>query len=115
MRTEIITSIIGGSCGAALVTGAVTLIQFFIRRKDKASGHEDAQNKALRYLMLYIIQERCMTYIRSGEISLDERRAMHHWHDVYHNGLGGNGDANSLMEQIDHLPISDLSGCHKVI
>lgn len=27
------------------------------------------------------------------------------WHDLYHNGLGGNGDADDLMDQVDELPI----------
>lgn len=102
---EVILSIIGGSCGAALVTGAVTLVQFLINRRDKHSGKADVQNKALRYIMLYIIQERAKQYIKERMISLDDRRSLHHWHDLYHNGLGGNGDADALMEQVDHLPL----------
>ena len=35
---DVLLSIIGGSCGAALVTGAVTLVQFLINRRDKHSG-----------------------------------------------------------------------------
>ena len=102
---EVILSIIGGSCGAALVTGAVTLVQFLINRRDKHSGKADVQNKALRYIMLYIIQERAKQYIKERMISLDDRRSLHHWHDLYHKGLGGNGDADALMEQVDHLPL----------
>ena len=105
---DVVVSIIGGSCGAAIVSGIFAFAQFLIKRRDKKNGSENAQNKALRYIMLYIIQERCMSFIRAGEISLEDRRAMHSWHDVYHNGLGGNGDANSLLDQIDKLPISNL-------
>ena len=102
---DVIVSIIGGSCGAAVVTGAVTLIQFIINRRDKRSGKADLQSKALRYIMLYIIQERAKQHIKERCISLDDRRSLHHWHDLYHNGLGGNGDADALMEQVDHLPL----------
>ena len=102
---EVLLAIIGGGCGAAIVTGAVTLIQFLINRRDKRSGKTDCQNKALRYLMLYIIQERAKQHIKDKCISLDDRRSLHHWHDLYHNGLGGNGDADALMEQVDHLPL----------
>lgn len=99
--------ILGGAAGAALVSGTFTLIQFMITRKDKKNTHEDVQTKALRYLMLYIIQSRSEEYIRRGSISLEERRSLHHWHDLYHNGLGGNGDADLLMQEIDHLPHAD--------
>ena len=102
---EVLLAIIGGGCGAAIVAGAVTLIQFLINRRDKRSGKADCQNKALRYLMLYIIQERAKQHIKDRCISLDERRSLHHWHDLYHDGLGGNGDADALMEQVDHLPL----------
>lgn len=94
---------IGGSCGAAIVTGVFGIVKLLMERRDKRSGKSDVQNKALRYLMLYIIQERCKQYIREGVISLEDRRALHHWHDLYHNGLGGNGDADTLMEQVDQL------------
>lgn len=102
---DVILAIIGGSCGAAIVTGMVALIQFFINRKDKHSGKVNIQDKALRYLMLYIIQERAKQHIKDKCISLDDRRSLHHWHDLYHNGLGGNGDADALMEQVDSLPL----------
>ncbi len=95
----------GGSCGAALVSGGVALLQFFIRRKDSRSGQSDSQRKALRYLMLYIIQERAKQHIRDDSISLEDRRSLHHWHDLYHNALGGNGDADALMRQIDSLDL----------
>lgn len=98
-------SVIGGSCGAAVVTGIFGLVKLLIDRKDKRSGKEDHQNKALRYLMLYIIQERAKQHIRDGVITLEDRRALHHWHDLYHNGLGGNGDADALMEQVDRLEL----------
>lgn len=102
---DVIVSIIGGSCGAAIVSGIVAIVQYCIARKDKLSDRADAQKKALRYLMLYIIQERAKQHIRDGCISLDDRRSLHHWHDLYHNGLNGNGDADALMAQVDRLPL----------
>lgn len=104
MTVDVILSIVGGSCGAAIVSGVFALAQFLINRRDKRSGRADAANKALRYLMLYIIQERAKQHIKDGRITLAARRSLHHWHYLYHNGLGGNGDADALMEQVDHLP-----------
>ena len=103
--SELILSIIGGSCGAAIVSGVFALIQYRVARRDKLSEKADAQNKALRYLMLYIIQERAKQHLKDECISLDDRRSLHHWHDLYHNGLGGNGDADALMAQVDKLPL----------
>ncbi len=102
---EVILCIIGGGCGAAIVSGAFAFAQFLINRRDKRSGKDDCQNKALRYLMLYIIQERAKQHIKEGCISLDDRRSLHHWHTLYHDGLGGNGDADALMKQVDALPL----------
>ena len=106
---EVLLSVIGGGVGAAVVTGLFELLQYWIKRrgqkKDKQSDKEDATRKALRYLMLYIIQERAKDHIRDKKITLDDRRSLHHWHDLYHNGLGGNGDADALMAQIDSLPL----------
>lgn len=102
---DIIVSIIGGSCGAAIVSGGFAFAQYLISRKDKRAGKAEVESKALRYLMLYIIQERAKQHIREQSISLDDRRSLHHWHDLYHNGLGGNGDAAALMRQVDRLPL----------
>lgn len=74
--------------------------------KDKQASDNDVEQKALRYIMLYIIQERCKEHIAGREITLEERRALHHWHDLYHDGLGGNGDADALMRQMDDLPVA---------
>ena len=101
MTWEILAAILGGSFGAAIVS----LVQFLIGRHDKKTAVDSAERKALRYLMLYIIQERCKEIIARGWTTMDERRSMGHWHDVYHNGRGGNGDADALMQQVMELPL----------
>lgn len=94
-----IIDLLSGAAGAALVAGIFSMIQ---NRK----ARKDAKAKALRYIMLYIIQERAKQHIREENITLEDRRSLHHWHDLYHNGLGGNGDADALMEQVDKLPLA---------
>lgn len=101
MIWEILAAIVGGSFGSAIVS----LIQYLIGRHDKKKAGESSERKALRYLMLYIIQERCKEIIARGWTTLEERRSLGHWHDVYHNGLGGNGDAEELMQQVKALPL----------
>lgn len=96
---------LSGAAGAALIAGIFSLVQYKLNKKDAQTEENNAERKALRYLMLFIIEERCKEFINAGEISLDELRRMHHWHELYHDGLGGNGDADKLMERIETLPI----------
>lgn len=103
---EVIASIIGGSLGAAVVSGIFGIIQHRLTRRDKQAEKNSTQSKALRYIMLYIIQERAKQHIRDGSVTLEERRSLHHWHTLYHDGLGGNGDADALMAQVDKLPLN---------
>lgn len=102
---KILVDLLGGATGAAIVAGVFSLIQSRRAKKEKQDDKKDAQNKALRYIMLYIIQERAKSHIKDGNITLEERRSLHHWHNLYHDGLGGNGDADALMAQVDKLPL----------
>ncbi len=86
------------------MTSALTFAQFLMNRRDNSRKKTEVTRKALRYLMLYIIQERAKQHLRTQRISLEERRLLHCWHEVYHTGLGGNGDADALLRQIDSLP-----------
>lgn len=99
---EWLVDLLSGAAGAALVAGIFSAVQ---NRK----ARKDAKGKALRYIMLYIIQERAKQHIKDGSITLEERRSLHHWHELYHNGLGGNGDADALMAQVDRLPVDTES------
>lgn len=102
---ELAMTMLGGSAGAALVTGIWAAVQYLLRRRDDRSERADAQRKALRYMMLYIIQERAKEHIREASITMEERRSLHRWHTLYHDGLGGNGDADTLLHQVDALPL----------
>ena len=44
-------------------------------------------------------------YIEAGEIDFDDRRILNAMHDSYHNGLGGNGDADVVMQEVNKLPL----------
>lgn len=103
--TEILIAFIAGGSMSAIVSGVFSLILYKSKKRDEAKDEDDVVKKGLRYIMLYIIQERAEKYISNGCISVDERRSLHKWHDLYHNGLHGNGDADALMEDVDALPL----------
>ena len=94
--------LLSGAFGA----GLCTLVQFLIARHDKKQESESVEREALRYIMLYIIQERAKELLQAGSATMDEKRSLRQWHQVYHKGLGGNGDADNLMEAVSKLPMN---------
>ena len=124
---EIILSIIGGSCGAAIVAGVFGLLQWRLNRnaqkEDRAStqqfadctarGEEikrvkqrvDALYKADRIQMYDRIKHLGKAYIANGVIAADELEDLIDMHKCYHDDLGGNGFLDSIMEQVHRLPI----------
>ena len=103
---EIWVMFLTGAAGAAVCSGIISIVQMIIRRWWEKSDKGSAQTKALRYLMLYIMIQTAKGYIRDGEISMDDRRQLNKWHELYHDGLGGNGDMDKLMAEVNKLPLS---------
>jgi hypothetical protein len=97
---EWMVGLISGAFGAALIA----LVQFLIARHDKKKEAESVERKALRYLVLYTIQDTARELLRNRSASMEEKRQLRDWHDLYHNGLGGNGDADALMAEVAKLP-----------
>lgn len=101
----------GGTIFGAGLTAVGAYVLYWRKHKDsrKDAKEDKADNviKALRYLMLYVIQERGKELVGKGFATFEERRSIHHWHDLYHKGLGGNGDADQLMEHINALPYEE--------
>lgn len=46
-------------------------------------------------------------YIKDGAIDFDDRRRLRTMHKAYHDGLGGNGDADAIMKAVDALPLKN--------
>ncbi len=64
-----------------------------------------ALTKAMQLIMLDKILCLGQKYIDEEEIDFDDRRRLRAMHDVYHNGLKGNGDADLIMAGVDKLPL----------
>lgn len=107
--TDAIIAIASGSVGAAVAAGVMSIILYRIKRRDSRRDAADvrsaAQTTALRYIMLFIIRWQGTEFVRHGSITWEDRKMLHKWHELYHNELGGNGDAELLMSLIDKLPL----------
>ena len=64
-----------------------------------------AQSEALRLLLLDRILSMGEDLIGKEEATFDERKRFHDMHNCYHNRLGGNGDADPIVEGVDKLPL----------
>ena len=65
----------------------------------------DAQNEAMKYVLYDRIRFLGQAYIDAGEIDFDDRRILNNMHHSYHFRLGGSGDLDTLMNEVDHLPL----------
>lgn len=132
LATALLT-VLGGAVGAAIVNGVNERWKFRVNRKaakedraeEKADKTEElsktlttlqkeiktlkdsdaAQSEALKLMLLDRVLYLGKGYIEKGEISYDDRRRFHAMHNCYHAGLGGNGDADLIVEGVDALPL----------
>lgn len=65
----------------------------------------DALMESQKYILYDRIRYLGQAYISEGEIDFDDRRILNDMHKSYHNGLGGNGDLDILMAEVNHLPL----------
>ena len=77
-----------------------------LERLGEIEVHDEASRRALKYVLLDRIFYIGHSYIKHGEVTFDERRRLREMHDTYHNDLGGNGDANNVMDAVDELPLA---------
>lgn len=106
---DIIVAILGGSALSALITQIGSAIRQRRKRKydkeDKKDDDSAAIKQGLKLLVADKLQYLGTKHIEKGYISFSDRKLLHEMHSVYHNGLGGNGDFDVLMEQLDELPL----------
>lgn len=113
--TELVMLFLAGTGGAALIKLLDNIIQFSLQRraKRKDSGQKekteleiqvDSIRQCLMVSMLDRIQYLCRCYIRDGSISIEDRRRLHQMHKGY-KAVGGNGDLDDLLAQVEELPL----------
>lgn len=124
---DFLLAIIGGSCGAAIVTGLFGLVKWRLDRKaqkeDRAANSKvadcSARGEEIRKLKTLvdalIVAERESLYdrikylakahIKKGWITVEDYEDLKRMHNVYHAPelLNGNGFLDALMAEVDHL------------
>lgn len=113
MDTAVIIAIVSGLLGGSAVAALINAIAEGIRQKrkrkyDKDDG-KDRDNQALKDGLKWVLYDRIrhlgQKYISNGSVDFDDRRILNEMHKSYHDGLGGNGDLDNLMGEVNRLPL----------
>ena len=112
--------LLGGTIGAAIINGInerkMLKMKHEYEKEDKVQtdvleklneleAQSAAQSEALRFVLYDRIRHIGQAYIADEEVDFDDRRILRDMHRSYHNGLGGKGDLDKLMEAVDELPL----------
>ena len=107
--TEIIIAVLGGSALSALINQVGNYISERRKRKDvvkdKAEDKDAAVRQGMKLLLADKLQYLGLKFIDEGEITFTNRKMLNEMHSAYHNGLGGNGDFDGLMKEVNDLPL----------
>ena len=76
-----------------------------LEQLEELKKSDEMQKVALKIMLLDTIRHRGQSYIDAKEVSFDDRRVFHMMHDIYHDGLNGNGDAKLIVKEVDTLPL----------
>jgi len=117
---DIIIAVLTGGVGAAVVKFVFDAVAWRRNRKAEKEDRQEsnaeerlkkieAQNKAQSEAIKFILYDRIrylgQYYVSEKEINIDDRRILNEMHCSYHQGLGGNGDLDVLMKQVNNLPL----------
>ena len=111
MSDTVIVALVAGL--AAVIGGVITQLGEGIRQKRKRKyDKDDGKDKditALKAGLKWVLYDRIrflgQHYISAGQVDFDDRRILNEMHKSYHDGLGGNGDLDVLMHEVNSLPL----------
>ena len=111
MSDTVIVALVAGL--TAVIGGLISQIGEGIRQKRKRKyDKDDGKDKdiiALKAGLKWVLYDRIrflgQHYIGAGQVDFDDRRILNEMHKSYHDGLGGNGDLDVLMREVNELPL----------
>lgn len=111
MSDPVLVAVIAGA--SAVIGGVISQVGEGVRQRrkrkyEKADG-QDRSNQVLKDGLKWMLYDRIrhlgQKYIANGAVDFDDRRILNEMHGCYHNGLGGNGDLDNLMRDVNALPL----------
>lgn len=111
MSDTIVVALVAGL--AAIVGALIAQIGEGIRQKRKRkyekTDTKEAVIEALKDGLKWVLYDRVrylgQKYIADGRVDFDDRRILNLMHKSYHDGLGGNGDLDNVMNDVNRLPL----------
>lgn len=108
-----VIAILGIVLASSVLSALINQIGEGIRQKRKRKyDTEDTEDKTLnalkdglKWVMYDRIRDLGQKYIQGGTVDFDDRRILKEMHKSYHDGLGGNGDLDALMDAVYELPL----------
>ena len=105
-----------GASASALITMTGNIVLYILQRKERKANKENENQKVIHdklnaigkgvmLLELDKIKYLGLRFIREEGITYEDRALLHKMHDNYHKELGGNGDLDQIMEEVDELPL----------
>lgn len=89
---------------AVTSSGVTAIILAVLQRKWAKDDRQSAVVEALKVLMVDLVRHRGNRYIQEGSVKLSDKETLQEMHRAY-KALGGNGHLNTVMEEVDELPI----------
>lgn len=113
---QIALSILGGGVAVAIINALRDRWSWKRGQKDRKRLDVEQEitdlkttvgaiKEGLRYVLYDRIRFIGQAYIAEGKIDFDDRRVLNDMHKSYHSGLGGNGDLDNLMGEVNRLPL----------
>lgn len=89
---------------AVTSSGITAIILAVMQRKWAKDDRQDAVVAALKVLMVDRVRYLGQRYVAEGCISLSDKETIKDMHSAY-KALGGNGHLNTIMEEVEDLPL----------
>lgn len=113
MNKDYALALLGLVLASSVLSALINQLGEGIRQKRKHKfDTADTESKELKDIkdgLKWVMYDRIRflgkAYIMDGEVDFDDRRILSEMHKSYHDGLGGNGDLDKLMESVFELPL----------
>ena len=103
---EALNSFLSAGIGAGFMAIVNTIISHRLKKNDKEDERMVALTEAQKLLMQDKVRYLGSKFIEEKKISLENKEMLQAMHKAYQN-LGGNGHPDTVMDEVDRLPIGD--------